>query len=174
MRINYYEEIFLRFNKFNMPFKSAFVQYVVNSTLMSMRLLPITPKNNIHFIASESYSPKPLATYNVFTDIVIKKKSIEVHEYSPDPREAYAYSNYMTTIDFLRAFIQQRIEWHLTYQVKSSAIKKLHARSDPETLKAAAMQLEKDKKRIRQANVARLENMLKSRFIKFASLLIGY
>jgi hypothetical protein len=157
-----------------MPFKNVIIHYVVNSVLMSMRLMPITPKNNIHFISSNGYSRKVLGTANVFTDIVIKKKSIEMHEYSPDPREAYTYSSYDTTEDFLRVLIKQRIEWHITFQVKSSAIKKLHAKSDYQTLAAAAQQLQKDQNRIREANISRLEKQLDSRFVKVASLLIGF
>ncbi|MBA3695696.1 MAG: hypothetical protein H0W85_02775 [Methylotenera sp.] len=157
-----------------MPFKNLFVHYVVNSVLMSMRLLPITPKSNIHFLHSNSYSCKALGASNAFTDVVIKKDSIEIHEYSPDLRQAYVYSSYATTIGFLRALIKQRIEWHLTFQVKSSAVRKLNAQSDYETLAVAAQQLFEDKKRIREANVQRLEKKLNGLFVKIASYMIGF
>lgn len=157
-----------------MPFKSIYVHYVVNSVLMSLKLLPITQKSNIHFIRSDKYFRKALGLPIVYTDIVIKKHCIEIHEYSPDPREAYTYSSYATTVDFLRALIKQRIEWHVMFQAKSSAVSKLNAKSDYETFVVAAQQLYRDQNRIREANVLRLEKKLAGFFVKTASFIIGF
>lgn len=157
-----------------MPFKSFYVHYVVNSVLMSLKLLPITPRSNIHFIRSDKYSRKALGSPVVYTDVVIKKDCIEIHEYSPDPREAYTYSSYATTVDFLRTLIKQRIEWHVMFQAKSSAISQLNAKSDYETFVVAAQQLYKDQNRIREANVLRLEKKLDGFFVKTASFIIGF
>ena len=156
-----------------MPFKSFYVHYVVNSVLMSLKLLPITPRSNIHFIRSDRYSRRALGSPVVYTDVVIKKDYIEMHEYSPDPREAYTYSSYATTVDFLRALIKQRIEWHVMFQAKSSAVSQLNAKSDYETFVAAAQLLYKDQNRIREANVLRLEKKLDGFFVKAASFIIG-
>lgn len=157
-----------------MTLKSFYVHYVVNSVLMSLKLLPITHKSNINFIRANAYSRRALGSPIVYTDVVIKKHCIEMHEYSPDPREAYTYSSYATTIDFLRALIKQRIEWHVMFQVKSSAVSKLNSKSDYETFVAAAQQLYKDQNRIREANVLRLEKKLDGRFVKIASFIIGF
>lgn len=157
-----------------MPFKSLYVHYVVNSVLMSLKLLPITPRSNIHFIRSDRYSRRALGSPVVYNDVVIKKDCIEMHEYSPDPREAYTYSSYATTVDFLRALIKQRIEWHVMFQAKSSAVSQLNAKSDYETFVAAAQLLYKDQNRIREANILRLEKKLDGFFVKAASFIIGF
>jgi hypothetical protein len=90
------------------------------------------------------------------------------------PHEAYSFTRYAASKDFLRAIVKQRIEWHLTYQVKSSAVKKLHARSDMATLAAANVQLNKDRTRIRQANYQRLEQKLNGYYVKLVSIIIGF
>lgn len=157
-----------------MSIKSRFLQHVVNSLLYGLKLMPIKPQNHIHFISGKNYSRKLLNSGPAFTDIVVNQGAIEQHDYFLNPQEAYSFTRYTASKDFLRAIIKQRIEWHLTYQVKSSAVKKLHAKSDMATLAAANEQLHKDKNRIRQANYQRLEQKLNSSYVKLASLIIGF
>jgi hypothetical protein len=158
----------------NMSIKSRFLQHVVNSVLYGLKLMPIKPQSHIHFIGSKNYSRKLLDSGPSFTDIVVKPGAIEQHEYFLSPHEAYSFTRYAASKDFLRAIVKQRIEWHLTYQVKSSAVKKLHARSDMATLVAANAQLHKDRTRIRQANYQRLEQELNGYYVKLVSIIIGF
>lgn len=158
----------------NMSIKSRFLHHVVNSVLYSLKLMPIKPQNHIHFISSKNYSRKLLNSGPAFTDIVVNQGAIEQHEYFLNPQEAYSFTRYTASKDFLRAIIKQRIEWHLTYQVKSSAVRRLRAGSDRATLALANEQLQKDKNRIRQANYQRLEQKLNGRYVKLASIIIGF
>lgn len=136
--------------------------------------MPIKPQNHIHFIGGTNYSRKLLSSGHAFTDIVVNRDAIEQHEYFQNPHEAYSFTRYTASQDFLRAIVKQRLEWHLTYQVKSSAVKKLHAKSDFATLAAANAQLHEDRNRIRLANYQRLEQKLNSVYVKLASLIIGF
>lgn len=157
-----------------MSIKSRFLQHVVNSVLFGMKLMPIRPQNHIYFIGSKNYSRKFLDSGPAFTDIVINRDVIEQHQYFLSPQEAYSFTRYTSSRDFLRDIVKQRLEWHLTYQVKSSAVRKLHARSDKATLAAANAKLNKDRDRIRLANYQRLEQKLNGHYVKLASVIIGF
>lgn len=157
-----------------MSLKSRFLQYVVDTLLVGLNLMPITAQNHIYFTGNPHYTRKLMKSSQAFTDIVVKKDAIEKHEYMVNPQEAYSYTRYDSTQDFLRAIIKQRIEWHLTYQVKSTAVEKLHGRSDAGTLKAANAQLYADRRRIREANFMRLEQKLKGVYVKIVKVVFGF
>lgn len=156
-----------------MSLKSRLLKYVIDSVLVRLKLMPITAQNHIHFMAGDDYARKLPKTAQAFTDIVVRRYAIEQHEYFRNPHEAYSYTSYATTQAFLRAFVKQRLEWHLTFQVKSSAINQLHGKSDLATLTAAQATLHADRQRIREANLQRLEQQLSGVHVKLASCVMG-
>jgi hypothetical protein len=157
-----------------MSVKSRLLRHAVNALLIQLKLLPISAQNHIHFMGEENYTRKLVKQQQAFSDIVVTKRGIEQHEYFTNPHEAYSYTRYISSKDFLKAIIRQRIEWHLTYQVKSSAVSQLHAGSDRDTLAAANAQLQADRKRIRDANYRRLDRVLEGFYVKLVSFVIGF
>jgi hypothetical protein len=157
-----------------MSARSRFLRYAVNALLVQLKLLPITPQNHIYFIGSAHYARRLIKSQQAFSDVVLTKRAIELHEYFINPHEAYSYTRFTASKDFLRSIVRRRIEWHLTYQVKSRAVGQLHAGSDRDTLAAANAQLGADRKRIREANYRRLDKALDGFYVKLLSFAIGF
>jgi hypothetical protein len=159
-----------------MTLKPLFLHYVLNTVLMGLKLAPITPKSGVKFIRLDSYPPqRHNRTTSMKTDVVITSKNIEIHEYSPDPREGHSFLKCSSTKEFLSSFIKQRIEWAVRYRVRSSPnAAKLNANSDCETFNNAAIKLENERNELRDHYHRALEKKLNGLFVRFASLVLGF
>ncbi|GEM_PF-1737199 len=158
-----------------MSFKPLLLHYVLNSILMSLKLAPITPASGVKFMRRDSYSPLLKTQTSMHTDVVITNSSIEVHNYSPDPREKHIFSIHSSTKQFLSAFIKQRAYWAVVNQVGlSSATIELIKQGDHEILKNAATELGNERSKLTDQYHFTLEKKLNGIFVKIVSLIIGF
>jgi len=158
-----------------MSLKPLFLHYVLNTVLMGLKLAPITPKSGVKFIRLDSYSPHRPNRTSMHTVVVITSKNIEIHEYSPDPREGHSFLKCSSTKEFLSTFIKERIEWAVRYRVRSSPnAAKLNANSDCETFNNAAIKLENERNELRDQYHRTLEKKLNGLFVRFTSLVLGF
>lgn len=158
-----------------MSAKPLFLHYVLNAVLMGLKLAPLTPSSRVKFMRLNSYSPQIQNKTSMHTDVVIKSRSIELHEYSPDPREKHKCLTCSSTKEFLDAFIKQRIEWAVRYRVSSSpSASKLNANSDYETFSNAALKLECERNELRDHYHRALEKKLNGLIVKITSFILGF
>jgi hypothetical protein len=165
----------IRVREITMSLKPLFLHYALNAVLMGLKLAPVTPTSGVKFIRLDSYSPQILNHTSVRTDVVITRTNIEIHAYSPDPRERHGVLKCSSTKEFLDAFIKPRIECAVRYRASSSPnISKLNANSDYETFSNAALKLESERNELRNYYHHALEKRLNGLCVKITSLILGF
>lgn len=158
-----------------MSLKPLLLHYLLNAVLMSLKLAPITPASGVRFMRLDLYSPQIKNQTSMHTDVVITNNSIDVHNYSPDPRERHLFSKHSSTKQFLSVFIKQRIDWAVIHQAGfSPAAGKLNAQSDYETFKNAATELGNERRNLTEQYYLALEKRLNGIFVKVVSQIIGF
>lgn len=121
------------------------------------------------------YSPQIKNQTLIRTDVVITNDSIEVHNYSPDPRERHLFSKHSSTKQFLSVFIKQRIDWAVIHLAGfSPAAGKLNAQSDYETFKNVATEFGNERRNLTEQYHLALERSLNGIFVKLVSKIIGF
>lgn len=158
-----------------MSYKPLLLHFLLNSILMDLKLVPITPASGVKFMRLNSYFPRSNKQTSMQIDVVITNNAIEAHNYSPDEKERHLFSIHQSTRQFLEEFIRQRISWAVRVQTSSfPAASKLSGDSDFETFKNAADQLLREEKKLTEQYQFALERKLNGVFVKVASQLIGF
>lgn len=156
--------------------KPLLLHYLVNAGLMKLGLPPVTPSSRVKFIRSNSYSfsYSPQKDLSI-THVVIANSRIEIHEYSPDPREGHIGSHHASVKDFLSSFIGKRMEIAVMYTERSPEYKFLSNRYKTEKkyedLYKSALILHQELEALRKEYRERLDKYLNSFFVKAFSLL---
>jgi hypothetical protein len=160
-----------------MPIKSLALHFVLNSALMRLKLAPITPQSGVSFISGRPPLADEKKRGNSHVTVVLMPKSIEVHEFSPDPREGHSVKQFLSSKEFIASFVGTRIEWAArvhAFQSPEVAALRAHSKESQESfLKWANANYDFEQATI--SNLKReLDRYLNGFLIKFSRLILGY